>query len=777
MGIITNALRKMNLNPQLNPIHTSVGENWQDIVPLMYTAMGYFGYQPPQTFYQLVNSLSSWEFITDDKIARSIASLPLKLKAMQKKSSRKFLSYGEAKYLKNAMGKLSPVQKYGYLKEQGVDVVEITDHRFNDMMLKPNHTDVRFTFMYSTAMRIELAGTCGWYKVLDKFGLPIELWTLPLTWTGELKPIPDQKLIIGGYLYIDGNIRETFKLDEVVFFKLPHLKGPWEGMSAIKSQMYPYSIDDQQQKQTYNVFKNNSMFGNVFSTEQSLTSRQVTELKELMQDTYQGAKNAGKPLFLHSGLSQDKGLQTSFRDLMLNEINKNVRDKMLSAHALSPTNLGMIDSANRANMEASQESFYVDCIKPRVMLIEEYIEQCLLPMFDDGFTCDFELPVFEDAAEKRSQLTDNIKNMVITPQEARISQGMVEDPELEGLRFMPNTVTAIRDGKVDPNFKPVPPLALEPFNNPEEPKKPNIPPPPPPPPKPKKQIKLFTAESWTKERKVSEWKAADERITEKIEPIIHKAIARHFKEQRKFVLSSVEAEFKIIHGIIYNMGSSVKRKWLSENKDKVNKGNINKAEWKAKLKKDLQPAIKKALSTAGEFYGDRLAKHGYADEEFTFSVTDPTVKQWIGDKLEETASEVTKTTYDQIAGTLKEGYEAGDTVAQMADRINHVFDVADQSRANNIARTESTAANNKADIETVRQADLEDLLQKFWIDQQDGAVRDTHKAAGDTYSSASPINIDDEFKVGDDSMDAPGDGSTAEENCNCRCVLGYVERK
>jgi len=777
MGIITDFV-KMNLNPQLSG-ENNMRSNMDELVPLMYTAMGYFGYQPPQTFYQLVNSLSSWEFIANDKIARTIASLPIIIRAMQKKSSRKFCTYAEAKYHKTTMAKMNRVKRFYYMKDAGLSIVEITDHPFYDLMRTPNAIDVRFTFMYATAMRIELAGTCGWYKVYGKDNLPIELWPLPLTWTGELKPVPDTQTIIGGYLYMDGNIRETFKLNEILYIRLPHLKGPWEGMSAIKSQMYPYSIDDQQQKQMYNIFKNQAMFGNVFATDKDLVKTQIDAIHEQLASTYQGAKNAGKALVLHSGLKQEKGLQTTFRDLMVDVINENVRDKMLSSHAISPSNVGMTKSSNRANMESAQESFYTDCITPRIMLIEEHIEQKLLPEYDDGFTCDFEIPAFENANEKREQEDSDIKNAVLTPDEVRISRGLESDPSIAGVRFVSNTMVAIKDGKVDEDLSPPKPAPV-PFGGepkPEDAKEPVKPNEPKPPKTPEKSIKAFARDSWTPERKAAEWKAADARITDKYEPIIRKVMQKHFAEQRAFVLKSVESEFKILSGVLNGMGINRKRQWIAENKDKVQKANIDKTDWTAKLKGDLKPAMKEVTRKAGEFYAERLADHGYADEEFTFNLGDPDVKQWLGDKLEATATEATQTTYDAISDALKEGYGEGETVAKLAERINTIFDNANITRSNLIARTECTAANNKADIESVRQADLEDTLQKFWIDQQDANVRESHAQAGEDYSSDNAIEIDDDFEVGDSKTDAPGDTGDPGEDCNCRCTLGYVEKK
>jgi hypothetical protein len=75
------------------------------------------------------------------------------------------------------------------------------------------------------------------------------------------------------------------------------------------------------------------------------------------------------------------------------------------------------------------------------------------------------------------------------------------------------------------------------------------------------------------------------------------------------------------------------------------------------------------------------------------------------------------------------------------------------------------AANNMADLLGIRQAGIEDKVVKTGITAGDENVRPSHVQAGQEYADGIPI--DDEFQVGDDSMDAPGNGSDPAESINC----------
>lgn len=82
---------------------------------------------------------------------------------------------------------------------------------------------------------------------------------------------------------------------------------------------------------------------------------------------------------------------------------------------------------------------------------------------------------------------------------------------------------------------------------------------------------------------------------------------------------------------------------------------------------------------------------------------------------------------------------------------------------------------NKSEILAIEEAGIEKDLVKHWLSSRDDAVRESHQEAERVYESG--IDIKKNFVVGSDNMDAPCNGSVAEENINCRCGLYYSKKE
>jgi hypothetical protein len=156
-----------------------------------------------------------------------------------------------------------------------------------------------------------------------------------------------------------------------------------------------------------------------------------------------------------------------------------------------------------------------------------------------------------------------------------------------------------------------------------------------------------------------------------------------------------------------------------------------------------------------------------------FNVNDPRARRFIGDRMDRFSREVAGTTFDRINAVVRGGFEEGKPLVVIADELRDTFEGFESYRAPLIARTETIAALNKADLLAIGQAGISDRLRKSWLTAGDEAVRDTHREAGERYAD-DPIPLDENFEVGDDSMEAPGLGDLPEENINCRCTVEYV---
>lgn len=134
------------------------------------------------------------------------------------------------------------------------------------------------------------------------------------------------------------------------------------------------------------------------------------------------------------------------------------------------------------------------------------------------------------------------------------------------------------------------------------------------------------------------------------------------------------------------------------------------------------------------------------------------------------AQTVSTTTLTQIVQALTNGVAQGDSIAELTKAVNHIFDDADQVRAQLIARTEVIGALNTAADTHAAALGPDVVAGKEWIATHDDRTRPMHREA-----DAQIQHMGVPFLVGGFPMQHPGDPSApADEVCNCRCTTGYL---
>lgn len=134
------------------------------------------------------------------------------------------------------------------------------------------------------------------------------------------------------------------------------------------------------------------------------------------------------------------------------------------------------------------------------------------------------------------------------------------------------------------------------------------------------------------------------------------------------------------------------------------------------------------------------------------------------------AKEVAGTTQDDIRRVLSSAYNADEPETNYTRRILAARGLS-PFRAFTIARTETHAAAMYASTETVKEIQTDTGLDvlKIWNTTEDDRTREAHAAA-----DGQRVKMSEQFEVGGEMMDMPGDQSaSAENNINCRCVLTY----
>lgn len=134
--------------------------------------------------------------------------------------------------------------------------------------------------------------------------------------------------------------------------------------------------------------------------------------------------------------------------------------------------------------------------------------------------------------------------------------------------------------------------------------------------------------------------------------------------------------------------------------------------------------------------------------------------------------------YDLAAGQLAAGINLGDSIPQLASRVDTVLSTTGSARWPNratvIARTETIGALNLGRWESFRviaEADPDIEFEKMWLATDDSRTRPTHNEA-----DQQRVPLDSPFTVGGFELAFPGDPTgPAQEIINCRCTLLLVE--
>lgn len=214
------------------------------------------------------------------------------------------------------------------------------------------------------------------------------------------------------------------------------------------------------------------------------------------------------------------------------------------------------------------------------------------------------------------------------------------------------------------------------------------------------------------------------------EAYFRKILKRFWKEQEKRVKEAFTSE------------KSIRNKGLN---------NFFDLELEIKLcKETFIPVITDILERAGKasLMGDK------------FEITG-NIASWLDNKAEIFAKRINETTFEELKTQLNIGVNEGETLSQLADRVEQTYKDIERARALTITRTETQGSMQKGKFEAYNQYGMN---IKIWVAVMDANTRDSH-----AYLDGMEVPINMPFENG---LQYPGDPSgPAEEIINCRCTI------
>ena len=154
----------------------------------------------------------------------------------------------------------------------------------------------------------------------------------------------------------------------------------------------------------------------------------------------------------------------------------------------------------------------------------------------------------------------------------------------------------------------------------------------------------------------------------------------------------------------------------------------------------------------------------------SFDLDAPWAQKFIKERANQLAGRVTTTTYNGIKDALAEGAAKGESIPDLAARIETLFQQTYANRATVVARTEVISAYNGSTSLAISNADPEAVGGQEWIATADDRTRDDHLDADGMI-----VGVDEPFSVGGEDLEYPGDPNGSPENViQCRCTVAPV---
>ena len=286
--------------------------------------------------------------------------------------------------------------------------VELTTHPLLDLLQQPNPSQTRRDLFENIISYLLVAGN-SYIEVSSLEGTPRELISLR----------PDRVKVIAGqngwpeaYEYSVYGASTRLSAEHILHIKMFNPLDDYYGQSPLEAAQR--SIDTHNSAAAWNK----AMLDNaarpsgalIYSaTEGKLTDEQFERIKNELQETYQGASNAGRPMVLEGGLDwKEMGYSPAAMEFIETK-NASAREIAL-AFGVPPMLLGIPGDNTFANYAEANRTFWRQAVVPMMGRVVEALTNFIGPPFGQGLRLTFDLDQVEALAPDRDALWKRVND-------------------------------------------------------------------------------------------------------------------------------------------------------------------------------------------------------------------------------------------------------------------------------------------------------------------------------------------------------------------------------
>jgi SPP1 gp7 family putative phage head morphogenesis protein len=621
------------------------------------------------------------------------------------------------------------------------------DDPWQRLFNRPNELMDRYSFTEASIGHLMLDGDVFLVPFPPGIFPPKSVWVVRKRFMGPLKDNQTGRLIGWNYdpkgvNYGGGGTGSTIitqssiplRPEEVchVYFWNPY--DSIMGQAPSEAGRMNIMVDYKAAHYTANFLDEGAVPGGMLETDRSLSDKQFNRILNQFETRHQGFRKGHRFALLENGLKYTQaGL--SQKDMEFPKLRELTARRIFQIYGMKEAVISETKNVNYATSREQRKEWWESTNLPMMRMVCSALNFTLFPNSD--LMCQFDYTKIEAL---REALFDKINTgykawqMGFTADEVnnRLDLGFKSKPWRKTW-YMPVNLVPVEEHVAPSNTPP----ALPPGGTP-----PLLPAPAPKPPKAIEFLEDGTVVHDTVKEARGEaiWNSMIRQLAPH-EEAFTKKVSRVFFNMRKRILELLYREKKSLEELSKDMDDVEKDTFVEEAKE---------------MSKVTEPLYKAALTLGVELVISEI------DIPVAFDVTDPEALYFLANKTIRIAG-VVDTIKNQIQRELVQGYEGGESIAQVADRIRGVFDVA-KSRARTIARTEMGSAATEGRFLAINRSGFK---EKEWFTALDERVREQHRLM-----HGRKVRVGEMWVMPDgSSLRHPGDyDGPAHQVINCRCV-------
>ena len=299
------------------------------------------------------------------------------------------------------------------------DIEEITDHPIINLLERDNDGLNGYQLRYMTGVYMEVFGGAYWLLEPGLFEPVRQIKILP---TQRVMPLRDNDLAVVGYKYmpaLQGNWL-TLAKNNVLDFRFPAVEDPYGGRHApLRSAYMQAELASKYSMYQNELLDNRARIDGTFVPQEHITRQESRRAEELWNQKF---KRGGNGRIL---VAEQAGTFVPARypptDLGPLKISQESLKRLANAFGV-PEALLSKDSTY-ANMQASLTLYARNTILPRVLILEQKLNEMLVSRYGPRLFLAAENPVPADEAFELEKVQIAIQAGVLSPDEIRTVAG------------------------------------------------------------------------------------------------------------------------------------------------------------------------------------------------------------------------------------------------------------------------------------------------------------------------------------------------------------------